>query len=315
VLDGATGAVDIGGTKIAVGLVDRVGKLLWSAEAPTRACDGPEAALVAISAMLRDAARHANQQVLAVGVGCTGPVDPNNGVVGDVALLPGWEGFPVSSRLENLFQVPVRLENDCDAAALGELRYGSGMGAKRFLYVTVSTGVGAGFLLDGRIDRGVMGAHAEAGHHTIEASGPACYCGATGCWESLASGVALANSYRAAVGASEDCSAEEVFRKARNQDVAAVEAVARFTYYLGIGLGNLMTLYAPEVIALGGGILESRDQFLDQAVEIARSRARLVPASKIDIRPAALGRQAALIGAACLGQDAHTANEDECTHA
>ncbi|MBC7926709.1 MAG: ROK family protein, partial [Bryobacteraceae bacterium] len=164
------GAVDIGGTKIAVGIVSSFGEVVWSSEFPTEASLGPERALGQICAVMDDGIIGVGRRLEATGVGCTGPVDPVSGTIGDVALLPGWQGYPLCSQLEKHFKAPACLENDCDAAALGGFSYGAGRGSARFLYTTISTGIGVGIVVDGKVYRGTAGAHPELGHHTIDHS-------------------------------------------------------------------------------------------------------------------------------------------------
>ena len=287
------GAVDIGGTKILAGLLTDDGRIVASSEFPTEPERGPENAISqVIGALSSNGATMGHLK--AVGIGCTGPVDPLTGVVGDVALLPGWNGFPLAPKIAERFEVPVCLENDCDAAALGEASEGD----SRFLYVSISTGIGAGFIIDGEIYRGLDGAHPELGHHSIDQSGPLCYCGAHGCWESLASGTAIASLYGERLGRPGEWTAAEIFRKASEGEALAIEAVEHFTFYLGVGLANLITLFAPNTIALGGGVMASAPVFFEQAITLARSRAGLVPSSRIQIRTATLGRFAGLVGAA-----------------
>ncbi len=279
------GAVDIGGTKIAVGLVTAEGTVVSAGECAT---EGPEAGLEWMVDRLRG--------TVAIGVGCTGPVDPGTGRIGDVALLPGWKGFDLVERLSGRFGVLVCLENDCDAAALGEATYGAGRGCTRFLYVTVSTGIGAGFIVNGEIYRGAGGAHPEMGHQAIDPAGPECYCGARGCWESLGSGAAVASWY------GEGCSSEEVFRRAAAGEERAGEAVGRFARYLSIGLGNLITFLAPDGIAVGGGVMAGGGAWLEGAAERAQRATGMIPQRPGLIRRAELGREGGLIGAARAAQ-------------
>jgi glucokinase len=183
------------------------------------------------------------------------------------------------------------LENDADAAALGEWAWGAGMEAHRFLYVTVSTGIGAGLVVDGRIYRGVEGAHPEIGHHVIDPSGPLCFCGAHGCWEIMASGPALA--VRAGLP-----SALEVCRAAEAGDPAAIRAVEQEARYLGLGFANLVTLFTPDIIAVGGGVMHSRHLFWEKIGQTIRENCGLVPYEKTRLVPARLGAQVGLAGAA-----------------
>lgn len=285
------GAIDIGGTKIAAGMLDRNGKILARRENPSGAGLALQEGLALIFSMLRETARQAGGELEGIGVGCTGPVYPLTGRLGRIEFLPGWEGNNLVAGLQNAFGVRAFLENDADAAALGELAWGAGQEAKRFIYITVSTGIGAGMVFDGCIYRGVEGAHPEIGHHVIDPSGPKCFCGAHGCWESLASGPALA----ARGGQS---SALVVCQAAEQGEAAARAAVEQEAYYLGLGFANLVTLFVPDVIALGGGVMLSRHLFWDKIVQTIRENCGLVPFEKTRLVPAQLGGDAGLVGAA-----------------
>ncbi len=184
-------AVDIGGTKIAVGIVDDTGRLLSRMESPTGADRGYPNALDRIAGMLRDAARKAGGEITGIGIGCTGPVYPCTGRIGVVEFLPGWEGKNPVTDLSQMFRVPVAMENDADAVALGEGLVGAAKGKASVICVTVGTGIGGGIIVEGRLYRGVDQSHPEIGHHVIDPSGPACFCGARGCWEVLARGPAM----------------------------------------------------------------------------------------------------------------------------
>lgn len=292
------GAVDIGGTKIAVGLVTATGQLLEREEFPTNPEAGPLDAINRITSILKTT----GAKIGAIGIGCTGPVDPLSGTIGDVALLPGWQGFPLTSALQEAFNLPVALENDCDAAALAEATWGSGNDLSRFLFVSLSTGIGAGLILDGKIYRGANGTHPEPGHMTIDPTGPNCYCGAQGCWETLASGTALAKWHNQQTEGSHQLSAHQIFALARTGDPVALQTLYRFTHYLGIGLANLTTLYAPNRIALGGGLMASQDLFLAKAQTQAFARTGLIPANTVTIVSAAFGSNAGLLGAGAVAQ-------------
>ncbi len=232
------GAVDIGGTKFAVGMISRAGEVLARQEVPSAAEDGPQAGLGRIIAMLRETARQAGGELEGIGIGCTGPVYPLTGKVGRIEFLPGWEGLNLAAEIEKPFGLKVALENDADASALGEYAWGAGQGSRRFLYVTVSTGIGVGFVIDGQLYRGVEGAHPEIGHHVIDPSGPQCFCGAHGCWESLAGGLALARF-------ADRPTAQAACEAAESGDPQALQAVAAEAKYLGLGIANLVsTLYS-----------------------------------------------------------------------
>ena len=285
------GAVDIGGTKIAVGMLDRDGRILARRAHPSGSELTLPDGLAHIFSMLHETAMEAGGELEGIGVGCTGPVDPLSGTLERIQFLPGWEGCRLTAELQGAFGVSTFLENDADAAALGELAWGAGQGAKRFIYITVSTGIGGGMVFDGRLYRGVEGAHPEIGHHVIDPSGPPCSCGAHGCWEIMASGPALAA--RAGLP-----SALAVCQAARDGDAAARLAVEQEAYYLGLGFANLVTLYVPDVIAVGGGVMHSRSLFWDRILQTIRENCGLVPYEKTRLVPALLGADAGLAGAA-----------------
>lgn len=294
------GAVDIGGTKIAVGLVDEHGRILAQRTCPTEPEGGFTSGVERIDHMLRaclDA--FPGQSLAGIGIGCTGPVDPVSGILGNNNFLIGWEGENLSAQFEERFGVTVALENDADAAVLAEAGWGAGQGASRCLYITVSTGIGGGLVLDDHLYRGVDGAHPEMGHQVIEPAGPLCTCGALGCWEALASGPALAAWYNQQRGdAHEPVDARQVCRLASEGQPMALSAVEREGFYLGIGLANLVSLFTPDVIVLGGGVMESWPLFEDSVRAIIRRNCKLVPYERTRLVQAALGLQTGLAGAA-----------------
>src|SRR5271169_6387759 len=297
----AIGAVDIGGTKIAVGVVDEAGRLVTRDECPTDVPRGFDDAMGRVTKLLGECTERAGAKLRGIGIGSAGPVDTTTGRLGNVNNLPGWEGGNPVEVLSRAFGVPAALENDADAAALGELRWGSGKSKSRFLYVTVGTGIGVSTILDGKVYRGRDGCHPEIGHHIIDPAGPRCSCGARGCWESFAAGPAMTawlkeNSPNGDGSAS--LSAREICARAENSDEWARRAVEHEGYYLGLGLANLITLFAPEAIVLGGSVMKSAHLFLDRAREVIRQNCRLVPAADVEISLASLGADAGLIGAA-----------------
>jgi glucokinase len=319
------GVLDIGGTKIAAGMVDRQGRLLAHTESPTQLKKNFADSLAQMVSMLRQTARQAGELIEGIGVGCTGPVNPQTGMLGEIEFMPDWNGVNLAQALVHALDVPVAIENDADAAALGEWTWGAGRGTNLFLLVTVGTGIGAGLVLNGELYRGVNGAHPEIGHHIIDPSGPQCFCGGRGCWESLASGPAMQRWAQASdphppapaghspgapegvprsgFGCSETSqagwtSARQVCQAAQDGHPLAQAAVQRTALYLGLGLANLVTLFTPEVIALGGGLMQSLPLFLPTIQHTIRSTCGLVPHEEVKVIPAALGSRAGLIGAA-----------------
>lgn len=295
------GAVDIGGTKIAVGMVDDHGRVLAKTQTPT----DPERYSVSVeevTRMLREMAREAGAEISGIGIGSTGPVDPIRGEFGDVDFLPGWRGKNPVNDLARIFNVRVALENDGDAAALAEAGWGAGRNRKRLIYVTIGTGIGGGMIFDGQLYRGVDGAHPEIGHQVIDLAGPPCSCGLRGCWEALAAGPAMAALFKTQAPVDypnrESISARRICELAQQGDVIAQKAVQQQAFYLGIGLANLINVFTPDALVLSGSVFKSADLFMDGIRAVIRSGCRFVPAEKTDLTLASLGDDTNLIGAA-----------------
>ena len=295
------GAVDIGGTKIAVGIVDDTGKVLSRMEAPTdpnRYSDGIEL----IAHMLRKTAQRSGAEITGIGIGSTGPVDPMSGEFGDVDFLPGWRGKSPVKDLAAVFNVSAALENDGDAAALAEYGWGAGRNRSRLIYVTVGTGIGGGMVFDGKLYRGVDGAHPEVGHHVVDPAGPQCSCGFRGCWESLAAGPAMVAWLEAHAPADypyrQGITARRICELAQQEDVVALQAVETEAFYLGLGLANLINLFTPDAIVLSGSVMKSAPLFIDRIRGVIGKGCRFVPAAKTQLTLASLGEDTNLIGAA-----------------
>ena len=295
------GAVDIGGTKIAVGIVDNDGKVLSRMQSPTDP-DNYAAGIDLIASMLRETARQAGVELSGIGIGSTGPVDPIRGEFGDVDFLPGWRGKSPVKDLAETFTLRVALENDGDAAALAEAGWGAGRNRKRLIYITVGTGIGGGIILDGQLYRGVDGAHPEVGHQVLDPAGPACSCGFRGCWESLAAGPAMAAWFESHAPADnpnrKGITAKRICELALERDVIALQVVEREAYYLGLGLANLINLFTPDAIVLSGSVMKSAELFMDRIRAVIRGGCRFVPADKTLLTLASLGDDTNLIGAA-----------------
>jgi glucokinase len=298
------GAVDIGGTKIAAGIIGLDGRILAQRECPTQPEAGFENAMGRVEAMLRTCLEEAETSCLGIGIGCTGPVDPFSGLIGNVDFLPGWEEKNPVELLSRFFGLQVAMENDADASALGECRWGLGKGKGTVLCVTVGTGIGGGLVVDGRLFRGVAGSHPEIGHHVVDPSGPLCFCGADGCWEVLAAGPAMEAWAKANAPMDhphlQDLSAKRLCELALAEDPLAQRAVAREAHYLGLGIANLVTLFAPDRIVLGGSVMRSAPLFLPGIQARVARNCGLVPHEKTEIALASLGPDAGLIGAAAV---------------
>lgn len=287
--------VDIGGTKIAVAAVSLQGAILARAEIETRAAEGAPRVIGRLSDALHSIEQ--DDELFGIGIGCTGPVDPRTGHVMNPYTLPTWEDVDIVSPLAAEFRTRVVLENDCDVAALGEHWIGSARGANNAVYITVGTGIGAGLILNNKLYRGVGMTAGEIGHMTIDHKGPLCYCGSRGCLEMFAAGPAIAKAYENKASA-QNISAREVIERAQNGDADARQIVEQTAYYLGVGLGNLITILAPDVIVLGGGVMQSFDLFYPVMRATITKNVTLVPSEQVKIVPAALGQNAGVIGAA-----------------
>jgi glucokinase len=312
------GAVDIGGTKIAVGAIDASGQVLAKEVHATQATEGFDAAMQRVAAMLQSARARAGVELCGIGIGCSGPVDPLSGEIGSVEFLAEWRGCNPVDRLARDFGLTVAMENDADAAALGELRWGAGRGKRHLICVTVGTGIGCGIVHNGTLYRGVDGAHPEIGHHIIEASGPPCYCGASGCWEVLAAGPAIAARFARDAPreqpSRDPLTARGVCELARQGNLLARREIEREGHYLGVGVANLVTMFVPEVIALSGSVMNSADLFMPTIRAVVLRSCGLVPAASVEILAAALGNDAPLIGAGAVWQHRYGNNrESHCT--
>lgn len=294
--------IDIGGTKIAVGMVDDTGRVLSRAESPTDAERGYKGAFARIEQMLRVTSHAAGQEITGIGIGSTGPIDPFTGEFGEVNFFPNWRGENLVSDLARAFQVTAAMENDADAAALAEYGWGAGQNKKRLIYVTVGTGIGAGIILDGRLYRGVDGAHPEIGHFLVDASGPQCSCGFHGCWESLAAGPAMVAWFKSQMPMdypqAADLTAKRICEMAFEGDALALQVVNREARYLGLGVASLITTFAPDAIVLSGSVMKSAVLFLEEIRKTILRSCRYVPFEKTELALASLGDDANLIGAA-----------------
>lgn len=295
------GAVDIGGTKIAVGIVDNSGNVLARMQSATDP-DNYAAGMDSVARMLHETTRQAGVDLTGIGIGSTGPVDPIRGEFGDVDFLPGWRGKSPVRDLAQTFNVRVALENDGDAAALAEAGWGAGRNRTRLIYITVGTGIGGGIILDGKLYRGVDGAHPEVGHQVIDPAGPQCSCGFRGCWESLAAGPAMVAWLESHAPADyphrRGITAKQICELAQQKDEVALQAVEHEALYLGLGLANLINLFTPDAIVLSGSVMKSATLFLDRIRSVIRTGCRFVPAEKTHLTLASLGDDTNLIGAA-----------------
>lgn len=303
--------IDIGGTKLAVGVVDAAGAILARGEVPTLATQGPERVLeriVRLSSQVLEEPVASAVPVSRIGIGCAGPVDRQAGLVLNPPNLPGWTRVPLVEHLEKALGLPAVLENDANAAALGELRNGAGKGARSLVYLTVSTGIGGGIILDGKIWHGVRDGAGEVGHMTLVPDGPLCGCGNRGCLEALASGPSIARRAREALAGGrpsrlrdlQEVTAADVAHWAREGDGVAQGVWDESMRYLGLGVAAVITILAPERVVIGGGVARAGDLLFEPLRREVRARVKLVAVESVPILPAALGRDVGILGAAAV---------------
>ncbi len=304
--------VDLGGTKTLTALVGSGGEVVARVRRATPR-SGPEAvieAIIASVAGLSDRSGIAPGATLGVGVGAPGPLDPDTGVVFEPPNMPFWRDVPLASLLAERLGVPVFVENDANAAAMGEHWAGAGRGVDDLVYITVSTGIGGGLILGGRLYRGAGGTAGEIGHMVIAHGGPRCGCGRFGCLEAMASGTAIAREARRAVEAgrptvlsrlsSDAISAEAVARAAADGDPLAREIFAGAAAALGVGVANLVNLLNPALVIIGGGVAKAGEMLFAPVRRIVREEAFERPAALVRVIPAALGDDVGAVGAAAV---------------
>ena len=303
--------IDIGGTKLATVVADSTGQILSKVRKPTLAEKGPEYALQLLFEMVRESIEQAGLQqasISAIGVSCGGPLDTKTGVIYSPPNLPGWDALPLKAQLESEFQIPVTIENDANASALAEFRFGGGRGYGAVLYMTMSTGIGGGIVIDGQIYHGANDSAGEVGHQILLPDGPRCGCGKRGCLEALCSGPAIARRAQAAIQAQraegkasattllnlagghiEDVKSEYVLAAARTGDALALQLVDETAYYMGWGIANLVNILNPDIVLLGTIAIAAGDLLINPIRKTVSEFAMTRPAEAVKIEPAQLG--------------------------
>jgi len=299
--------VDLGGTKILTALADTGGNILARIKVATKAADGPAAVIGRLVDSVRQVA--AGVPLAAVGVGSPGPLDHTTGLVYHSPNL-GWRNVPLGEMLRERLGVPVFVDNDANLAALGECVRGAGQNESHLVYVTVSTGIGGGLILDGRIYHGSAGGAGEIGHMILDRDGPLCSCGRRGCLEALASGTAIAREARELVARGGGSglrrlepgaiTAQTVAETARQGDAAAAAILRAAAVNLGRGLAGVITLLNPRVVVVGGGVMASGPAFLATAREEAARHAYGPAWERVSLVPARLGGDSGVVGAVAL---------------
>ncbi len=298
------GAIDLGGTKLRSIVADGSGRVLGDDIRLSRVEEGLEAVVGRMVECLDASlakARVERAQLTALGIASAGAVDSARGIVPGAPQLPGWQDVPLARMMEERVGVDTRLENDATAAALGEHRYGAGRGSRYMLYITVSTGIGGGIIIDGEMYGGKSGAAGELGHVVIDMNGPPCGCGARGCLEALASGTAIARKgEELAEGGGSPVlarlrreegrvTAEMMQRAVEMGDTASREAFREAGHYFGVALAGFVNIFDPEVIVIGGGVAKAGDLLLEQARITMQALAMAQPLKGVRLAVSELG--------------------------
>ena len=332
-------AVDLGGTQIRTAVL-RGSKLLSRISLLTGDNPAPKRIMPRLFEAVRQAVEMAHvsmSDIKGIGIGAPGPLDNRTGVVFSPPNLPGWDDVPVRDLFDAEFHVPIYVENDANAAALGEYMFGAGRGSRDMVYMTISTGIGGGVITDGKIIEGVSGTAAELGHMTVDWHGERCNCGNIGCLERIASGTNIARraNEAIAVGRGNDLLAfalehqgpreakeepmEETASQAQgtprtplyvNSHTVAMaaeagiplaqEIILRAAEAIGVGLVNIIHIFNPEMIILGGGVTQMGPLLLDPVMAVVQERAMKVPRKACRIVLAQLGQDVGLVGAGSL---------------
>jgi len=308
--------IDIGGTKIAAGVVDEQARILSRYETREHSGQPPEVVIEAAQCAFQTVLQTAGldrSELVGVGVGFAGHTNAHEGVVLTSSNLPAWDRMPLRQVLSERLGLPVALDNDCNAAALAEHHYGAGRGSRHMVYVVFSTGVGAGIIIDGQLYRGHMGTAGEVGHTVVDVDGRMCSCGKRGCLMSWACGMALAELAGERVRAGEDTliremaggdlgsiNGEMVAEAARRGDHVAHELIQLTGRYLGIGLSTVVQVLNPEVIVVGGGLIHMGSLLMGPCLQALRENVHPVLADSARIAPSQLGEDVGIVGAAAL---------------
>ena len=302
--------VDLGGTNTRTALVARNGDILEKQKEETLAAEGHEKVIAKLIGNIDRQRANADQygrRVAAVGVGAPGVIYEQTGVVVKSPNFPDWNDLPLKQILERELKLPVFIENDANAAALGEQWRGAAKDIRSMIFLTLGTGVGGGIILDGRIWHGADGMAGEVGHMTIIPDGRSCGCGNRGCLEMYASSRGIVMTFKAMCAGKhldaedrKEVTSAQIYQAARNGDAVAHLVMKDMGRYLGIGVANLINIFNPEMVVIGGGVKAAWDLFIDATREEVRKRAFTYAAERTKIVPSMLGDEAGMVGAAAV---------------
>ncbi|MDA8226992.1 MAG: ROK family glucokinase [Desulfitobacterium hafniense] len=298
--------IDLGGTNIKAALLDGQGNILAKKEIPTQADEGPEGVINRMAELARDL-QPSEGSVLGVGIGIPGVLDYSNG---KVIFAPNihWRDVAAKALMEEKLGLPVYLDNDANAAALGEKWCGAARGGQNVVVITIGTGIGGGVIINGRIYRGSAGSAGEIGHTVVLEDGPQCNCGKKGCLETLTAAPAIVRMAGEAVEAGSSpglaglgsLEAKDVFAAAAKGDRGALDVVERAAHYLGMSIANVVNLLNPELVVIGGGVARAGEILFRPLRKRVKECALEVPAETVQVIPAQLGNDAGSVGAGAI---------------
>lgn len=309
--------IDIGGTKISVVIVESNGNILKKETFPAEGYKPPKGTLERLKNTIHSLMKSLslnNKDIKGIGIGCVGPLDPKNGIIISPPNLPAWRNVHIKDEISSEFEIPVIMDNDANAAALGEKFFGAGRDVRNLFYYTVSTGIGGGLVINGKIYQGASFDAGEVGHTTILPDGPMCeYCKKNGCLEILSSGTAIARIAKESVSKKKDSiilkladndtekiTSQTVLEAVKKNDKTACVIWNDAVRYLGISVANIIQTFNPEMIVIGGGVSKAGDLLFKPLREIAREYSWQRGYEACSIVPAQLGDNVGDLGAVSL---------------
>lgn len=310
--------LDLGGTKILTGLADSEGKIITRSRRDTEADLGEDKIIENMIATIEAVLKKADvdrDEVRTLGIGSPGPLDARKGIIIENANLP-WKNVPLVEKIESALGIKTLLKNDANAAALGEKWFGAGKNVDNMVYITISTGIGGGAIINRELFSGINDNACEVGHTVIDPNGPLCGCGNHGCLEAFSSGTSIGKRAREAAAAGqskemleladnivEDIDAVICAQAAYQGDQVAQEIFENAGYHLGIGLGNVVNTFNTEMIILGGGVMKASDLFLEKAIKTMEDIALAGSLEMVTVKEAELGSDIGLMGAIAVAME------------
>ncbi len=315
----AYAGIDIGGTNIKYGLIDRSGKILFKEHRPSLVSKGAEPLMHLVTNIAESLMFHAAEDDLHIehlGVGTPGAVDTKTGtVIGPSPNIKGWQGMEIGRILSERLNMPVTIDNDVNATALAELKYGSGAGFDSMICVAIGTGVGGGIILNGKLWRGANHTAGEIGHICIDPNGPLCACGAHGCIEVYCKSAAIIERTRKHLngnmtdnfkkileGDIDNLSIRKIFTALKKGDLIAKDVIEETADFLAIGLSGVVNLLNPQIVVIGGGVADGGGGFVEAVAAKLKKRAFSSATENLRVAKAALGNDAGFVGAGILGE-------------